>query len=355
MKKGVCLRDCDTCRLNNLCGGCSMCEMPFCKRDCKNCFSLCPKRKAAFIYLEELIKKDEMKENGLVSLPTLIPVLPDRMSDNFYLPDKYNLISIHPNSFFSSNGEKIAKVYRRKGIKGALNLSGEFEALLHFYTKDRILEGFYDKRRELYNSLKDFELKLIISPNFSVYEDAPRMDHMANIMRSRKVYNELLDKGFSSAPDIGWYNLFDLDNWLNYIHKSNIKIIATSFQTVGTGIRPENTYVHYGIGFKYLLNNLPNDTEVILAGIASKRKLKMILEKTGRKFHILNQAAYIHSRKGELSETGKKADIRFTKNEIFLRNLSFYEKEYEEVKRCQNKEEQAVLPTELRKMKDLKI
>lgn len=83
------------------------------------------------------------------------------------------------------------------------------------------------------------------------------------------------------------------------------------------------------------MKNISKDVSVIIAGIASPKRLEMIAPV--QHFSVLNQAAYVHSRRGQLSETGKRAGEELSKNDIYLRNLKFYDREY---RRIQNAKEE---------------
>lgn len=332
--KSICGRICENCRLYLSCQGCSLCEMPFCRKDCGRCFSLCPNKSAAFAHLKSVGGGElRLSKNNRILLPELVPVLPDRMSDDFTF--NFDVIAIHGANFFTSNGENVARVYRQKGLQEALNLRNPVEGVLEFYVKDRTLEGFWDNRKEIYRQLKEYPWRAIISPNFSVYEDAPRIDHLYNIKRSSIVYNEMLEAGLPAVPDISWFNVVDLQQWINEINRLTIPTIAFSFQVVGTGRRAANTYIHYATGFQHLMKNISKDVSVIIAGIASPKRLEMIAPV--QHFSVLNQAAYVHSRRGQLSETGKRAGEELSKNDIYLKNLKFYDREY---RRIQNAKEE---------------
>ena len=333
MSKSVCQRKCSECSMLAFCQGCSICEKPFCKKDCDRCFSLCPDRFASFAHLRNVGGGNiSLQTNTPKELPHMIPVIPDRLTEKI----KFNVIGIHGANFFTSNGENVARVYRKKGIKDALNIENETDNVLEFYVKDRTLEGFWDNRREVYRQLKEFSWKAIISPNFSVYEDAPRMDHLYNIKRSTIIYNEMLDAGLPAIPDVSWFNVIDLEQWAKEINEKSVKQIAFSFQVVGTGGRAANTYIHYAAGFRYLLEHIPQDIRIILAGVVSPNRLKNIFDGVNCRFSVLNQSAYIHSRRGRLSESNLSPP-EMNKNQIFLRNIEFYEKEYRRI--CNAKEQ----------------
>ena len=84
------------------------------------------------------------------------------------------------------------------------------------------------------------KLKAVIAPNFSVYEDTPRVEHLYNIRRSIIIYNELIDYGINAIPDISWYNINDLDFWIEKLNNSECSIIAFSFQVVDVRLKASN-------------------------------------------------------------------------------------------------------------------
>ncbi|NCF00590.1 DUF4417 domain-containing protein [Emergencia sp. 1XD21-10] len=321
----LCERSCDTCNMRMYCQGCSLCDIQFCKFDCEQCFALCPRKGSAWQYLGKVGGGQiVLQSNYYRLLPELIPVLPDHMPEAI---DVGSVVGIHGGNFFSENGERVAPVYRRKGLQDTLNLLNPVKGVLQFYVKDRTLEGIWDKRREIYTQLQEFPWQAIVAPNYSVYEDAPRIDHLYNIKRSSIVYNEMMDAGLPAVPDISWYNKIDLDQWIQEINRKNIKCIAFSFQTVGTSLRASNLYVHYLAAFKYLTERIPGETEIIVAGMVSPKRVQLLKEICKNPLSILNQSAYVHSRRGSLSETGK-APGELSKNQILLRNLAYYANAY---------------------------
>lgn len=336
----LCGRDCNTCNLKLRCQGCSLCEAALCVGDCERCFSLCSKRGASFGYLRRIGgEKIQLSRNESRRLPANIPVLPDRLTERIHVGD---IIGIHGGNMFSSNGENVARVYREKGLQGTLNLEHDVKGVLQFYVKDRTLEGIWDKRKNIISQLKEFPWTAVISPNFSVYEDTPRLDHLYNIKKSSVVYNEMLDAGLPAVPDVSWYNRADLAQWIKEINRNDIKCISFSFQTVGTDIRASNTFLNYLMGFKYLTGQISSNVEVILAGVASPARVQAIRNVCPNRISILNQSAYVHSRRGILSETGKSAPDNISKNEILKKNIEFYDRSYEEIMKegakCQREE-----------------
>lgn len=347
---GLCGKDCSKCVLQkDYCDGCSLCEASLCDKNCKACYALCPERPEAFPYFLSIGGPEiEVRGNEKIELSAHIPVLPDRFQE---MP-KYEImpdVGIHAGNMFSRGGKKVNPGYLENGFAAALNIDERCEGLLQFYVKDRTLEGFWDYRKSIYKDLYQMNFKVVISPNFSVYEDAPRMDHLQNIKRTTAAYNELLDAGLNAVPDVSWYNKKDLDRWIREINDNKVNTIAFSFQVVDVKLKASNTWKNYITGFRYLCQNIDTGVRIILIGASSPRRLKEIHKAAaGQEISILNQSAYVQSRRGMISQ-GRKQNAELTKDEIFERNVRYFNDLCEGLNRqyskcgggpCQNQEDQ---------------
>ena len=345
---GLCgKRNCDICIYKNSCGGCSLCEFMLCNKRCKCCPNLCPSRPQVVSCINRIGGTElQLKGNGDIDITAHIPILPDHLSasiDYSIMP----IVGVHAGNMFSKNGEKISKIYVKNGFRKVLNIDDRCEGILEFYIKDRTLEGFWDNRKNIYKDLKKIGFKLLIAPNFSVYEDTPRIEHLYNMKRSAIVYNEMLEQGMNAAPDISWYGINDLERWCNEINKSKCKVISFSFQVVDVRLKASSTWKLYITGFRYLCQNISPKVKVIIAGISSARRIEEIHKAaSGQKVYVLNQSAYIQSRRGMISEN-RIRDIRTPINLILERNICYFNKIYNEMNylyaesgviSCQNQE-----------------
>ncbi len=338
--EGLCGAKCSKCILNKQCGGCSCCEASLCKGNCKRCYALCAKRIESIPYLNSIGGIEiQLKQNNDIELPGHIPILPDfiRQQPRY---DIMPVIAIHGGNMLSRNGEKINPVYFDKGFAGALNVDSRTEGVLQFYVRDRTLEGFWDRRKSMYIDLASMNFKAIISPNYSVYEDAPRLDHLYNIKRTTIVYNEMIEAGLNAIPDISWYSKNDLDRWIEEINRNNIKIVAFSFQVVDVELKASNIWKEYLLGFRYLCQRIDPGVKMIIIGITSPRRYEAICEAAaGRTISMLNQSAFIQSRRGMISENRVTANDELTKNQIFERNIIYFNELYNKMNKKVTEEE----------------
>lgn len=331
---GLCKRKCSNCIFFKRCGGCSLCEASICSKNCLKCGTLCPRRGSSIRYLNEILKApEELMTNKKAGIPHHIPILPDRLSETLD-PEMAKMIGVHGGNVFSKNGESVRKVYREKGFKKVLNIDERCGGILEFYVKDRTLEGIWDNRKSIYPELLNQNFDLIIAPNFSVYEDCPRIEHIYNIQRSIIVYNELIKLGVNAVPDISWYNINDLDNWVYRINKSKCKIIAFSFQVVDLRLKASNAWKDYLAGFKYLCKGISNEISIIVVGITSHDRIVelMSVASSNISIHILNQSAYLQSQRG-MNSDGRVRDIHTPKQILFYKNIKYFNNLCEKVSR----------------------
>ncbi|MEN8904457.1 MAG: DUF4417 domain-containing protein [Clostridiales bacterium] len=327
-----CKNNCTSCKYIKRCGGCSLCEVLLCNNNCNSCGTVCFNKNNITGYLD--IFKDfkiSIDKNTYKQLPMHIPIIPEKIKD--YERDlELDFVAINAGSIFSSNGEKTKKNIIKNGIYTSLNINKNSKLILEFYIKDRYLEGFWDNRFSIYKDLKDLNFDYVIAPNFSVYSDLPRIDHIYNIKRTSIVYKELLDHGINSIPDISWFNINDLDEWIREINRNDIKLISFSFQNVGVGLKPSNSWKQNLLGLNYLCSNIKNSVDIVTVGVVSPFRIAEIYNSINKsnKLVILNQSAFIQSRKGMLSEFRKQVPyIPFDK--LFSKNLEYYNNIYKEI------------------------
>lgn len=322
-----------------------MCEGAICNGICNNCESLCTRRGRSVPYLISMLGQEiALEPNVKHNLSYHIPVIPDRL--NFEVrKNLLKTIGIKGNNFLSRDGTKIRNMYSKNGFNGALNLDSNVKGILQFYVEDRILECVWDNRKNLYQELRKQKLEGVITPNFSVYEDAPRMDHIYNIQRSLIIYNEMRAAGIRAIPDVSWYGIEDLDLWVKMINDSDIKTLAFSFQVVDVRLKASNDWKNYLAGFRYLCSQISKKLDFIIIGASSAKKSIEIRKAAGKniKLFFLNNAAYIQSQRGMYS-ADRSRDLGSSRGKLFEKNIVYFNKLYRainenEVNLCQKGEE----------------
>lgn len=316
--------DCDSCLFRSRCGGCSSCEAQLCSQACTSCSTLCPLRHGAHSLILSLGGPGcTLGAGGPVTLPAHIPVVPDRLRE----PAPLEYVGVHGGNFLARSGSRINKCYLSKGVAGALNLPESVRPILQFYIKDRPLEGFWDNRRAIYAGLADLRFHGILAPNYSLYDDAPRLEHLYNTKRSVTVYNEMLDAGLPAIPDVSWHSPEDLALWVREINRAATPVIGFSFQTVDVRLKASNLWRTILPGFRRLCHSIDPATRIILVGVSSLARIAAIHQEVPQQLHIINQCAFVQSRRGMLSE-GRRQEPAMTMQELFRANIGYFDREY---------------------------
>jgi len=191
------------------------------------------------------------------------------------------------------------KVWREGGVKEYYNLPRETKLMLSFYAPDGALEKFWHRRGERYEALKR-EFDAVFAPNFSVYEDSPRIEHLIQMRRSNLVAAEMARQGIAVVPDTGWYNREDLDRWADFVKESAPRAVGFSFQTVGKRHKGKaEAWKSYLAGLRYFHHRLPGDTRIIVVGVNSVKRMRGVLRVVGeRPVSFLDTTSFYTARKG---------------------------------------------------------
>jgi len=83
--------------------------------------------------------------------------------------------------------------------------------------------------------LRDLEVVLATSPNYSVFVDQPRWDNLHSMKRIGIVQGEMLNEGLQVALHVNGRTETDFQRWTDYVRsRPEIQILAYEFAT-GTG------------------------------------------------------------------------------------------------------------------------
>lgn len=251
-------------------------------------------------------------------LPAYLPSVAARVHRR---PTSLRWVAVHAaRAVLRADGRGLRPLVERDGVRRALGLDPATPCALHFYVPDRPLEGFWRARRELYPWIAD-QFELVFTPNFSVYEDAPRLEHLINIKRSAVVYAEMLEAGIPAVPDIGWYEVRELDRWVAWLNEIGPPLAAFSFQGVGVGARGSRAWMGYLAGLRYLGERLRPDVGLVLVGVAAPDRVRAALQAAGRRrIAILNSEAWSLSRNGRFMD-GSAAGREMHRDAVFWWNV----------------------------------
>ena len=100
---------------------------------------------------------------------------------------------------------------------------------------DRSLEHWWSlgpRRRDAIRMLHKLGVKLVTTPNFSLFTDQPRWDNMSNMKRIAITHSEFLQEGLQAALHVNARTERDWERWTEYIlARSEVTHIAFEFKT----------------------------------------------------------------------------------------------------------------------------
>ena len=113
---------------------------------------------------------------------------------------------------YSRDTHTIYPRFAGKQAREALALQGEQKAVLVGYGEDPLVEAFWTNRRRdrLVEEIASQGWDLVLCPNFSIYGNWPRTEHLLNMRRSLLLAAEFADAGVVAVPNLYWFRLEDL-------------------------------------------------------------------------------------------------------------------------------------------------
>lgn len=111
---------------------------------------------------------------------------------------------------------------------------------------DNRLEGFWEKHRSsgVIDKLAQMGLDAVSAPNFSLFSDSNRFQHLRNLKRMLLVCERLSSAGIPVIPHLNAHNQSDWDFWGEFLREhSEITTVCKEFQTGPKNLFRGNTAI----------------------------------------------------------------------------------------------------------------
>jgi hypothetical protein len=208
---------------------------------CSNsCDRVCMKRPGAFardvLEVGGLSDRNVGRiEQGIATseLPHYIPVIQHGYAREELLPIPVAAIPLK-EIMRSRSGDYAPAVRDRGSLRERFGLDPTTRVIILGTGKDRALEAYWHRRRanRVPTALAALDVDLAIAPNFSLFLDDPRTQHLFNRKRSLICAAEWSTCGISSVPYLHAITRADWDSWERFLgERPEISIIAKEFQT----------------------------------------------------------------------------------------------------------------------------
>lgn len=216
--------------------------------------------------------------------------------------------------------------WEERGAHDVLGLGPDQKAVLMGYSPDALLERMWERRHadKLLDRIAQMGFDLVTSPDFSVYGDQPRFEHLFNMRRAMVFTQELVDRGVNAIPSVYWFRLEDLDRWLQWVEETEPSAICL----------PRHTSRHQGEwdllaapGLEYLgrqLDQLSANTKVLVTGVVNRDRVTQLGNWFGTRLIIASQQpVHLAAQGRRVTDEGREV-YQAHRADLFSYNVQFY-------------------------------
>lgn len=217
--------------------------------------------------------------------------------------------------------------WEAQGAHDALGLDAGQHAVLIGYSPDSLIERFWERRHAdgLIGKIAAMGFDLVTTPDYSVYSDQPRAEHLLNMRRSMVVAQELSDAGCNVAPSIYWYRREDLDRWAEWISETGPIAVMIPRHTI-KGNQEWRDLSEPGLLYlAAMMDRAGVDTKVLISGVSKHDRVQQLGNWFGDRLVIVSQQALQLASQGRLATpTGReKSDAH--RSDLVAANLRHYD------------------------------
>jgi len=221
---------------------------------------------------------------------------------------------------FSPDSLRIYPRFAGATAHEALGLRAEQLAVLVGYADDPLVEAFWTDRRSLIPAIAAQRWDLVLAPNYSLFGNQPRAEHLLNFRRNLLIAAEMVAAGIAAVPNLYWFRKEDLDRYLEWCERTHPPAVATNLQTLRTEADWE-----FGLpGLAYLGKNLAPEVTVIVTGASRRDRIGTLLELFGARLHLVSQNAQAYARHGAKMTPAGRVDTPARAADLFAANVRYY-------------------------------
>lgn len=218
---------------------------------------------------------------------------------------------------------QLAPRWRSSVAADLLGLGGGQLSVLVGYGEDPLVETVWTRRWELIPQLVGQQWDVILAPNFSLYGNQPRTEHLINFRRNLLFAAELAAAGATCVvPNLYWFRAEDLRRYLDWIGDTwpgeGPPAVAVNVQTFRTPGEWTQTAVP---GLTALAALLPADLPVILTGASRTDRVGLLVELFGERLFVVSQNPVQFARHGAVMTAGGRRDPHAHTSDLFAANV----------------------------------
>jgi Domain of unknown function (DUF4417) len=222
---------------------------------------------------------------------------------------------------FSPRTHEIFPQWRGRTAREVLGL--DVEPVLLGYGEDPLVEGYWTRRRvdRLAETIAGQEWALVLAPNFSMYANQPRAEHLINFRRNLITACELAAAGVPAVPNIYWLRLEDLERYLDWAMATEPAALACNVQTFRTVADWEQLALP---GLTLLAAALPEQVRMIITGASRADRIGLLVELFGDRLTLISQNPLQYARHGAVMTPNGRLDAHARVEDAFAANVRYY-------------------------------
>ena len=203
----------------------------------------------------------------------------------------------------------------------AMGLATGQLAILAGYGEDPLVEAFWSRRFALTEQLAAMKWDLVLCPNFSMYGNFPRAEHLINFRRNLLLARDMCDAGIPTVPNLYWFRLEDLKRYEELLVQVTPAAVAVNLQTFRTD-QDWDTMAMPGLAF--LSSGFPEETTLIVTGTSRAGRIGQ-LRSLFPNMVLIAQNPTIYARKhAVMTSTGRIQRPAASVGECFRESVRFY-------------------------------
>ncbi|WP_410633866.1 hypothetical protein [Amycolatopsis sp. cmx-4-83] len=312
-----------------LCSGCnSDCAYCGCARtDCRSCPIRCGSRTDIDAWMRDVggtLEFDDLAVGApLPSLPAFIPQIDGSSVADLDAVVRWPAYAVGLRRVFSP---RIHSLYPRwtdgRTAAEIIEVPDTTLTVLSGYGEDPLVEAFWTARHrdELITRIAALRFGLVLAPNYSIYGNWPRAEHLINMRRSLIVAAEFAAAGIPAVPNLYWYRLEDLRRLAGWAIETEPAAVAVNVQTV----RETGNWQSWSLpGLSWLAENLPPNLVVILNGLSRRDRIETALDLFGARLVVISQNPAQYALHGAVMTAAGRQDVHARIPDAFAHSVRF--------------------------------
>lgn len=243
---------CRTCVDNDICGGAHRGSGFFdCQDYCRctdkaNCDLVCRGNPMSFVQRMREVAGLNLADapraplNPVAALPAMIPLIEHKSARQKPLNFPIVTLLLHKLIDFDKRALRYAD---REALAAQFGIDPNARIIVSGVGRDVKIERYWglSNREEVLAGLRELDIALITTPNYSVLSDVPRTDNLHAMKRIMLTYSEMARAGLPTALHVNARTERDYERWADVIgEREEVQCLAFEFATgAGRGTRIE--------------------------------------------------------------------------------------------------------------------